>query len=431
MPTTAAFSDALTAYSPALQVISPSLNTLSTALDVVTGKPPQAGMKRVIVYVTSPPSQDGLPTLQGLTQRAMDAQVRVFVWIVASTNSFSLSSTTALENLASQTGGQYVLFSGQEPLPGLETYLAPLRHTYRLTYTSKILASGGHTLAARVNLNGETFTSVDLSFDLNIEPPNPMLVAPPDQIVRKAPDDRTLDPTLFQPTQQGIDVIVEFPDGRKRDLVSTTLYVDDQKVAENTTAPFDHFVWNLSSYTASGQHILQVEAVDSFGLSKKSLGIPVTVTVVQPKTGLLPFLARNNLWVALIAVLFAGIVLSVVLASGRIKRRPRPVKRDSGLDPLTQPVPAEPVKRKPRLPWTRQAKPTEAYLMRLREDGEPMTSPPILLAAPEITFGSDPIHATRVLDDPSVSPLHARLHQENGEYILTDEKSTAGTWVNY
>jgi pSer/pThr/pTyr-binding forkhead associated (FHA) protein len=48
-----------------------------------------------------------------------------------------------------------------------------------------------------------------------------------------------------------------------------------------------------------------------------------------------------------------------------------------------------------------------------------------------MTFGSDPIQATRVLDDPSVSPLHARLKAENGQFMLSDEKSVAGTWVNY
>jgi pSer/pThr/pTyr-binding forkhead associated (FHA) protein len=35
------------------------------------------------------------------------------------------------------------------------------------------------------------------------------------------------------------------------------------------------------------------------------------------------------------------------------------------------------------------------------------------------------------LDDPSVSPLHARLKEKGGEYFLSDEKSVAGTWVNY
>ncbi len=48
-----------------------------------------------------------------------------------------------------------------------------------------------------------------------------------------------------------------------------------------------------------------------------------------------------------------------------------------------------------------------------------------------MTFGSDPLKVTRILDDPSVSPLHARLREQNGEYILSDEKSVSGTWVNY
>jgi len=41
------------------------------------------------------------------------------------------------------------------------------------------------------------------------------------------------------------------------------------------------------------------------------------------------------------------------------------------------------------------------------------------------------MQVTRILDDPSVSPLHARLVQQAGEFILTDEKSVAGTSVNY
>ena len=84
-----------------------------------------------------------------------------------------------------------------------------------------------------------------------------------------------------------------------------------------------------------------------------------------------------------------------------------------------------------RLPWKRPAKQPDAYLVRLKDDGQPVTAPPIPINTPEMTFGSDPMQVTRILDDPSVSPLHARLREQNGEYILSDEKSTAGTWVNY
>lgn len=431
LATTAAFSDALAAYLPNLQIITSSLNTLARALDSVSEPTPQAGMKRTVLFVTSPTSVDAISTLQNLTERATAQQVRVDVWIVASADFFSASGATALKDLAIQTGGQYFLFSGPEPLPDLEMYLSPLRHTYRLKYLSGILTSGGHTLMVQANLDGEKITSDVLPFELALEPPNPILVAPPEQIVRHAPDERTTSTIAFLPKQQAIDIIIEFPDGRTRPLVSTTLLVDSQKVAENTAEPFDHFTWDLSGYATSGQHILSVKAVDSLGLSKVSLGVPVTVTIIKPQFGLLPFLSRNSLWVVLVAILFAGAVLGIILAGGRIRRHSRPADRASRIDPLTQPVEGVTGRHNLRLPWKRPAKQPDAYLVRLKDDGQAMTAPPIPVSTPEMTFGSDPLQVTRILDDPSVSPLHARLQEENGEYILTDEKSTAGTWVNY
>lgn len=430
MNKTAAFSDALAAYLPNLQSISPSLNTLSSALDTVSELTSTAGMKKTVLYVTSPTAVDAIPTLQNLTGRAVGLQVRVNVWIVASTDFFSSSGATALKDLAIQTGGQYVLFSGVEPLPGLETYFAPLRSTYQLTYNSGILSPGGHTLTAQTTLDGATVSSAPLSFSLDVEPPNPMLVAPPDQIVRQAPDAQTTSTTAFLPNRQLIVIIVEFPDGRTRPLVSTTLFVDNQKVAENTAGPFDHFIWDLSGYATSGQHILSVEAVDSLGLSKISLGVPVMITVIKPQFGLLPFLSRHSPWVALVAIIFAGAVLGVILSGGRFKRRAGLAGQSATLDPLTQPVEGE-TGRHMRGPWKRPARQSDAYLERLREDGQPMSAPAIPVLAPEMTFGSDPMQVTRILDDPSVSPLHARLFLQDGEYILSDEKSVAGTWVNY
>ena len=430
MTSTSAFSDVLAAYLPNLQSISPSLDTFSSALDTVSESSSTAGMKRTVLYVTSPTAVDALPTLQNLTERAVGQQVRVNVWIVSSTDFFSSSGATALKDLAIQTGGQYVLFSGIEPLPGLETYFSPLRSTYQLTFASGILSAGGHTLTAQATLDGATVSSAALTFSLDIQPPNPILVAPPDQIVRQAPDEHTTAKSAFLPTQQAIDIIVEFPDGRTRPLVSTTLFVDNQKVAENTAEPFNHFTWDLSGYTSSGQHILSVEAVDSLGLSKISLGVPVMVTVVKPQFGLLPFLSRNSPWVALVAILFAGAVLGVILGGSRIKRRSRLADQGSPIDPLTQPVEGE-TGRHVRLPWKRPAKQSEAYLERLKEDGKPVSAPSIPVIAPEMTFGSDPMQVSRILDDPSVSPMHARLQERGGEYILSDENSVAGTWVNY
>ena len=433
LTSTSAFAGALKAYSPALMVIKPSLDTLSHALDTVSEQPPQPGMKRTVLYISSPPSPNEISALQSLTQRAVSQRVHVNVWIVLPLASFQTSGAAALEDLASQTGGHSVLFSGQEPLPGLEVYLAPLRHAYRLTYSSRALTSAQHSLAVQAVVGGETVVSQSLSFNVDIQPPNPMLVSPPDQITRKAPDERTLAPAAFLPVSQTINILVEFPDGRTRPLARTTLYVDGQKAAENTEPPFDTFTWDLSGYNVSGIHSLSVEAVDDLGLSKTSLSIPVTIMVVQPPKGILPFLSRNRLYVMGGAILLAGVGLGVILASGRRRRRrDTRTDRNTRQDPLTQPVVrVRKDRRRGPFPWARQPKPSDAYLMRVKEDGQSLTAPPIAIAEVEITFGSDPLQVNRILDDASVSPLHARIRQEKGQYFICDEKSVAGTWVNY
>jgi len=428
----AAFLSTLDAYQPTLQTILSSPQTLSLAMDAVSEPRSGSGMKPVVLYITSIPTAGNIPVLQNLTQRAVDQMIRVHVWIVTSPDLSSTSGATALKDIAIQTGGQWVLFSGTEPLPSPEEYLAPLRHAYRLEYSSAIQASGGHTLSAQVNLNGETVASASLPFELDVQSPNPILVAPPEQIIRTAPDERTTETALFLPSQQLIDIIIEFPDGHTRPLVRTALYVDGIQVEENTAAPYDQFSWDLSGYSISGQHLLTVEAMDGIGLSKVSLGIPVQVTVVQPRFGLLPWLSRNRSWVALAAALSAGMGLGVILVRGRSRKHPPGTgRRASPSDPLTQSIPPGGSTRAQHLPWTRSVKTPEAHLVRLKDDGQPVTAPSIPIAQAEIVFGSDPIQATRILDDPSVSPKHARLIVSQGEYVLSDEKSTAGTWVNY
>jgi hypothetical protein len=428
LATMTAFTNALAAYQPNLFEAVSSTETLSRALDVVSEPTSQAGRKPVVLYITSIPAAGDIPALQNLAQRAVAGHIRVAIWVVACKDCFSTSGATALEDLAIQTGGQVVQFTGDEPLPSPEEYLAPLRHVYRLEYTSGIITSGDHTMNAQVNLDGRVTASEPLTFKLDVQPPNPILVDPPDQVVRSAPDEQTTAAFAFLPTQQTIDIIIEFPDGRTRPLARTALYVDGVLADENTAKPFDQFTWSLSGYAVSGKHILTVEATDILGLSKVSIGIPVLVTVIQPPVGLLPWLSRNSLWVALGATLFAGVVLGVILVRGQVRRRR---SASSRRDPLTQSVQADDKKRTFRAPWTRSAKPPEAYLVRLKDDGQAVTAAPIPLMIPEIIFGSDPLKATRILDDPSVSPVHARLKRERGEFILSDEKSAAGTWVNY
>jgi pSer/pThr/pTyr-binding forkhead associated (FHA) protein len=73
-----------------------------------------------------------------------------------------------------------------------------------------------------------------------------------------------------------------------------------------------------------------------------------------------------------------------------------------------------------------------AYLTRLTNGGEPASALPIPVLEKEMTFGTDPVQSMRVLDDPSISPLHARIKRNgDGGFTIYDHGSIAGTWVNF
>ena len=440
----------LDSFKPDFRNTTPNLQTLSIALDTVTATTPQSGMKRAILFVTphmDDPNIDN--TIAPLIKSALDSKVRVYVWFVDAEQYFVTASANAFKSLALQTSGSFFAFSGTEAFPDLSIDFAPLRHLYKLTYTSSLIAAGDHKLGLDVESPQGTISAPDQTFSVDIQPPNPIFISPPLQIKREPPADDPYADVLL-PEQQKIDIIVEFPDGHVRDLKRTALYVDGQVVDENTSKPFENFTWDLSLYTKSGQHEIIVEAEDMLGLQKSSMGIPVSLTVVQPPRGVQALLARYRSYLVLGAIGLAGLALLVILLQGIVGRglfRKRRQTRKQFEDPLTQPVvaltepPASATKKSKTMPrravWFRP-KPASrvpdapAYLTRLTNGGEPASASPIPVLGKEMTFGTDPVQSMRVLDDPSISPLHARIKRtEDGGFLIYDHGSVAGTWVNF
>lgn len=433
-------------FQPDARAAVPSLESLSLALDVLEGQQDSpTGMKHSILFLTPHlPDQSTVDKLENLAQRAATLGARVNVWLIDSEAYFVHFSATSLKSLAFQTGGEFFAYSGVETLPDPEIYFAHLRHLYTLKYESQLATGGTHNLAAWVQSGELDLLSEEQSFALDIQPPNPMLLSPPAQIVRQAPEDDPYNIDLLQPTEQVIEILIEFPDGHPRPIINATLFVDDEIVSVITEPPFDKFHWNISEYLSSGEHSLRIEVEDSLGLIKTSLGVPVTLTVVQPPTGALAFFGRNssNLTIGVIAL--AGILLALILLAGgrrglftfAIARREA---KKASSDPLTQPVPAITDDPKNNLQssaqgWGRRPKRVKAsaYLARLNGGSKNVAIKRIPLTGEEITFGTDPVKAAYVLDDPSISPIHARINPgEGGRFIISDQDSVAGTWVNF
>lgn len=433
------FSAALSAFQPEFRASTPNIQTLSFALDAALVPTPEVGMKRAVLYVTPHMKDPKLAeALTSIGQRAMDGHVRIFIWLADSELNFNDPSVALFQTLATQTGGSLVTFDNGA-LPDPETYFAPLRNAYRLTYSSKLNTTGDHRLSAEVNLDSTRIASATQTFALNVQAPNPIITVLPSQITRRAPADDPYNEEILLPAEQKIEVIFDFPDGHQRPIVSVTLFIDGQPAATNTSGALDQFTWDLNAYTESSQHTLRVEATDTLGLTGTSIESPVLVQVVRTPVTPLILLARYRYILVGIIVGVAGLILLGVLSSGRFRirsPRERREKKQRYADPLTQPVaiasterPTDPLK-KTRRPKSATVD-APASLIRLTPDGEAASALPIPIPADEVSLGTDPVQASFILDEPVISPLHARIVRTSEGYSISDPGSAAGTWVNH
>ena len=155
-------------------------------------------------------------------------------------------------------------------------------------------------------------------------------------------------------------------------------------------------------------------------------------------------LSRNRTAIAGIVVAVSGAVLLLVLILGG-RLRPGFLRdyrrRNKRSDPVTQPVQVNQEQTTlPRATWInriqwprgRISSKSFAQLVPLTDSNQEETYPPIVITSETATFGSDAGKADQIVNDGSVEGLHARLERESkGVFRLSDEGSTAGTWVNY
>ena len=428
----------------------PNLDTLFRAVEMAADPLPRAGMGHAILFISPPLESQAAASLENLTARATQLGVHIFTWVVTPPGAPISKGVQDLIDLASTTGGQYANITGEGDIPDLETYLEPLRSIYHLRYTSQIKTGGTHQVSVSLQTADGVVASPPLSFDLSIQPPDPAFISPELEIVRKPPNagqftaDFTEVPlSQYAPQKQDLQILIDFPDGRKRGLKRTALFVDGKLVEEHTAPPFDRFTWDLGGYTQSGMHTLRVEAQDELGLTGRSMDTDVTITMDIPAPNIWRSLASHLPVLAGLAVLLvAALFLLVMILGGRLQpyagRIPTRLKRVR--KPAAAPVPtvSEPARRLSqwvnRLQWPqrRSIQAADAFLTRIQESAEHDSTPPVPLPSDsEITLGSDPEQATLLLEDPSVEALHARFRKQDGTFVVQDLGSIAGTWVNF
>jgi hypothetical protein len=429
----AQFTQALRAYAPDLAKTQPSLTSLITALDLASDPSRKVNSKRAVLYITSSLPDPALTALPNLADRANQLGVRIFTWLV-NPEAGENKTSQVLADLAQHTGGQSLIFSGVESLPNPEVYFQSMRFIYRTSYTSTIHQSGTQRVSLAIR-RSDFPTAAEQRFTLNLQPPNPFFLSPPTEVKRIWTKPEASEKPVLDPTQVELQAIVEFPDGLRRPIKASRLFVDGKLVYEMTVDPFNPLIWPLEAYTSSGQHVLRVEMEDILGLSRSSIEIPVNVEVETPPalnlvllaTQALPYLPIAGAVGIGAAAVIGGLAGLRAWRKRQVRAPKSPINGNSNRSSRRRvdiPIPAR------RLPHNSLNAP--ARLVQVVEGNFLQPGTFISLNQDEMRLGSEARRVDCVIESPTVDGLHARIRRTgHGQFIISDAGSVAGTWVNF
>jgi hypothetical protein len=353
--------------------------------------------------------------------RALNNETVIFPVILGEEDVLEQPEAETLSQIAEETGGQLIHFNPDEGISPLIDLIISQRTQYLLHYTSQIVESGPHEVRVQLFIDDIEAASAVRNYVLEIQPPDITLLQPPREIFRSSDDpSRSLDE--IEPTSVELEFVTTFPDGYPRELTLSQLLVDGVIVDQNEAPPFEHLVWDLRPLLQTDEHTIQVYVVDLFGQENASDIHRVQLDVELPPRGLLAVRPAFGSLLLTLGVLLIGTVITAILLT--YGRRPSDVNRSQSQGTSGTTLRRASLKRD--LP----DEPAEAFLHPIGP--YTTTSESIPLIGTDIFIGSDPSLTAVPLEDPSVDRMHARLiRQVDGGYLLKDQGSVAGTWVNY
>jgi hypothetical protein len=392
------------------------------SLDLTAGRTPIEGMPSALIFITALPRPPLDVPIDNIITRAQGTNTAIYPVLLASPQVIGQPETEPLLRIAQETGGQLVFFQEQTGLDTLAQTIASQRLQYKLDYTSQATTPGTHTIRLEVLIDGQEIANLERNFNLDLQPVEVIVLEPPERISRASADPAVPLDSL-PPTETDISFLTTYPDQYERPLAASQLLVDGQIVDQKTEAPFSPLVWDLRPYLENEIYQIQIRVVDSIGMESLSSVYPVSLNVDLPPQGIAAIGPALGYLIVAIGVLIAGVALAAgVVSLGRRGMLPQPIRRTAQS--------AKAVKRRPSLKREPPEEPAEAYLRPISQDNLNLEAIP--LTGISLNLGTDPSLAASPIQDPSVDRLHARLiRQADGSYVLRDQGSTAGTWVNY
>jgi hypothetical protein len=410
----------LSAIQPEYLDLPATIDPLLDALDYVTDPPPKLGMATHIIFITPLILEPEEIPLTDTIAKANETGTQIYPIIVGPEETLDYPEMENMRLLAEATGGELIFFTPDQGFEPIANRINSQRTLYQLTYTSRVNSSDPVQLQVQATGDGLEVISDPRTFSIDVSPPEVTFILPPTEIVRRTDDQNATVETL-SPNSNELAVLITFPDDHIRPIISSQLIVDDLIVHENHTPPFEEFAWDLSEYLITDTHVLQVVVEDTLGLQGSTVLTPVEVEVIIPPSGLNSIQPVIGTILPIIGVLASLIIASIVIVT--ITRRRVASSDKTGVKARA------PGSGKQRVTLGRRKDSLDIEGL-LQAETEGIES--ISLVGSDIVLGRDSSLSAVHLVDPSVSSLHARLTRlANGKYLIRDQGSTAGTWVNY
>jgi hypothetical protein len=392
------------------------LTALAAALDPL----PHPAMENVVVFVTPLLDRNNEQELGDALALAASSRAQIHVVLVGTPEQAGTAEALRLRQAAEATRGSFRVFETAAGLEDLEGRLQEVRTRYAVEYASSASSSGPHAVQLSVSTPDFAAVSDPVAYQAELAPPQLTFIQPPQTIARRT-DDPDTPLADIPPTFLELPVLVTFPDGHDRPIARLDLFINGELHESRGDPPFDRVRWDLSSIFETRSFQIRAEVTDSQGLTASTEILPVSIEVVPGPRGL------EALQPAM-APLFGGLTLmgiGLALALGWVRLGQLPM--DPGWSA------ASPggmrLLRRASLGTVQPGAAPEAVLLPLHPDGT--AGPPIALDGADLMIGSDPALCGLLLDDPSVSGIHARVtRRAAGVFSLRDQHSVAGTWVN-
>lgn len=421
---------------------------LGLALEVASQSNDQGRFQAIFLFTDGAQLDEQLD-FEALTGRAQTLNVPIFSAILG--RSADPDEVANVSRLADPTRGDFVHMPEPDQTDGLYALIQENGLQHQLTYQSTVSAAGSQTITVA---SGGARDSVDI--DLSIAPPLVELPIDTSQTIRRVVSNAGDPLTSAEPTVQRLAAAISFPDGQPRSITELTLVVNGvgQTPLRNPEIGPDGLIdlrWDISSLD-SGTYELVVLTEDELGLQGQSEPVQLDIEVEragapaggegaaesEPAAGQQTGADEEeepaasdgiNIVVVGIALLALFVAVGAVILAVVLVRRRRPGEMAASTPAPAASSDVQHDATQVILPAFAAADAGLAYLEPLENAPDHQGNIPI--STSNVAIGRDPKLSQIVFTDKSVSRLHARVMQSGGQYMLYDEGSASGTYINF